>query len=260
MPFADLLPSFTLDQERLIWLGASLLLYVLGSVLAWMLSSSRPWLVLRTFVGSPLRFLYFVGVPYAALLHGTVTLPALGLIEVAETMHLRSGVVIAAGGTVAIVLWWWYLQHALRQQGGTSGPKHQPSHPTPRWDWVFTLIETGYQETHWAFYRALLALLLRDSYAGAFLALVISLVEMLADPATRYGLRAPLHAARFARTGNVAVLSTILFVVTGTSWVGATAHLVTVGAILWAPRVAWPFARGAGNSPSPRSPDDPPLS
>ena len=229
MPFTDVPTPPALDQERLLWLGASLLLYALGSVVAWTLSPSPRWPALRTFVGGPLRFLYFVGFPYAALLRGTVTLSALGLIGVAEAQHVRLGVAVTVAGVLAVGLWWAYLQRALHQVDGSYQAQELLVPTSSRWDWVFPLIEGGYREAHWAFYRALLVLLLRDPYAGAFLALALSLAETLADPATRYGLRTVAGAADFARTAGLAVLSTLLFVVTGTSWLGVAAHLITVG-------------------------------
>lgn len=231
MPFTDFPTPPALDQERLLWLGASLLLYALGSVVAWTLSPSHRWPVFRTLVGGPLRFLYFVGIPYAALLRGTVTRPALGVIRVAEATHLPSGVAMAVGGVLVLGLWWAYLQRALRQVDASSQVQDLSVPVSSRWDWVFPLIEGGYREAHWAFYRALLVLLLRDLHTGAFLALALSLAEMLADPATRYGLRTTARAAEFARTASLAVLSTLLFAVTGTSWLGIAAHLITVGGI-----------------------------
>ena len=231
MPFTDLAFPPALDQERPIWLGVSLLLYALGSAVAWLLFPTHRWPLLRTFVGGPLRFLYFVGIPYAALLRGVVTLPALGLVGIAEATHLRLGMTVTAGGVLAIGLWWAYLQRALHQVDGSHQTQDLLAPASSRWDWIFPLIEGGYRETHWAFHRALLTLLSRDPYTGAFFALGISLAEMLADPATRYGLRTGPHAAVFARTGSLAALSTLLFVVTGTSWLGLTAHLITLGAL-----------------------------
>lgn len=229
---------FTPDQERLVWLGASLLLHVLGSLLAWMLSATRVWRPLRRFAVGPLRFAYFVGLPYAALLSGAVTLQALGIVGTAQAEHPGMAAAVALAGAVLITVWQYHLHRATRPLEPAAESPRPPGPSTRRWDWVFELIDAGYQEAHWAFYRGLPILLLQSVYAGAFVGLALILVEMLSDPATRYGLATPPHAERFALAGSLAVVSTVLFVLTGTSWAGAGAHLLTLIGVCAVTRVA----------------------
>ncbi len=246
MSLSDLLSlPLTPDQERLAWLGISLLLYLLGSLVAWGLSTVRFWPLLRSTLVGPLRFAYFVGLPYAALLSGVITLKSLGLVGVAQAEHLELGVAVGLGGGTLVVFWWWHLRRAVRHLGAATGSISRSIPPARRWDWAFGLIHAGYQQAHWAFYRALLILLLGDPYAGAFVGLALVCAEMLADPATRYGLATPPYAERFALTSSLAVISTVLFVLTGTSWLGAGVHLLTLVGVFG---VAW--LRGVAGGPS----------
>ena len=171
-------PSLTWGEGWL-WLGGSLLLAVLGANAAWFFRQPRPgaagefvarlsawrffpWL-LQFF-----RLLYYIGVPFAALLwgHDAVVGRLLGL-QRFDVSPLRGGEMDAAaaanwldwasdvgwaaalgvGSWGLLALGWWSCRRGLVTAGGTGTVVGADVS-----GWVL-LREAAYHEVHWTFYR-----------------------------------------------------------------------------------------------------------
>lgn len=224
MPLNQLLDlALTPDQERLAWLAGSVLLYVSTTNIAWLVRpKSRP-AVLDLLI-SVVRFAFYVGIPYVALLGGVVTPGSLGLIAAPEREAPYRGALAAAGTVVLMALIWWYYR---RQTISWDAANLPPRWVLGRsWGWVLLLVIVLYQQIHWAFYRALPFLILEDRYIGGFLGLGVALLEAYANPRVRHDLDNPAQAEFLLGSAGFAVITTVLFVSTGTSWLGAGAHLV----------------------------------
>jgi hypothetical protein len=235
MPLSQLLPFVsTPEQERLVWLAGSVLLYVLGTNAAWAFRRVvTRWPAARLILAGLVRFVFFVGVPYTALLGGVITLKSLGLAQAPQRESLNQGVPLALGAVFLMGLIGWYYRREVTSLGEETAPSLQATRQMlgRPWGWVLLLIGVAYQQIHWAFYRALPFLILDDLYAGAFLGLALVLLEAYADPRVRHDLADPAGAEWLVLSAGFAVVTTVLFVLTGTSWLGAGIHFTT--AIGW---------------------------
>ena len=236
MPLSRLLNlAFTPEQERLVWLAASVLMYVLGTNAAWVFRRVTRWPAVRLVLAGVTRFAFYVGIPYAALVGGVITLKALGIAEAPPPESLNQGAPLAVGAVVLMGLIGWHYRREVTSLGGEAAPSLQALQQVMGrpWGWVTLLIGVGYQEVHWAFYRALPFLILDDLYTGAFLGLALVLLEAYANPRVRRGLVDPAEAEVILLSAGFATLTTVLFVLTGTSWLGAGTHFaVVIGWIL----------------------------
>ena len=140
------------------------------------------------------RFLYFVGLPYIAILLGLITLEQLGLpglssfyfidwngnlllgVQQATTLMLLSwlldsGIAILAGGTALLLLL------IVRWGGMRQGIKLRMLNQS--------LVEVIYYALHWAFYRAIFWSITDDLYLGVVLGIGAVLIEWLLVAQTR---------------------------------------------------------------------------
>jgi hypothetical protein len=197
-----------------------LLLWLLGSVLAYGFSTNAIWLVRsKGFRRSPYtrlliqvgRFLFFVGVPYLTLggwplrpFQGILSLEAMGLVGLSPRWPVTRWLGAAGTGlgvglvTLLFLVFAW--RNANRATGGTRlYPQSQP--------WWALLINALYLQVHWAFYRSALSTLqsaasgvvclrtgqvqavatpLDDGYTGIFLGLALIYLEWSLNPAWRH--------------------------------------------------------------------------
>lgn len=172
------------------WGLLALLIVSSGLPVAWgQFSQSQPKAVDRHYPFKGIaRFLYFVGIPYAAVLLGLLTLDQLGLtglssfnlidwsgnllleLQQATTLMLLSwlldsGMAIVAGG-VALLLFFAVRWGMARQGLG------RPSLPV-------SPVEITYHALHWAFYRAIFWGITGDLYLGVVLGVVAVFLEWL---------------------------------------------------------------------------------
>lgn len=225
--------GFTPEQERLIWLAGSVLLYVGIKNIVWV---TRPvlgrvvWSAAASIGIDLFRFIFYVGIPYVALLNGVVTLRSLGLVPAPAGEAFNQGMLLAAGALALMgLIGWHYRREVLSLSEGVASPFVAVGQFRGRpWGWVEMLLAVVYQQVHWAFYRALPLLILDDAYVGGFLGLALVLLEAYADPHMRRDLADPARADFLLLSAGFAVVSTVLFVVTGTSWLGAGVHLLFV--------------------------------
>jgi hypothetical protein len=227
-----------LPEERLLWLAGSILLYLVSTNLAW---AVRPftrrvrWSPTSGVVVGVARFAYHVGMPYAALLSGVVTLESLGLITLADPEVANAAVIVTAATLVLVGLigWQYRRQVAALVTATVVRPAEGGEGGTRKLGWGGVLFSVVTQETHWAFYRALAVLIVNDPYVGSFGGLGLILLEAYTAPQTRGRLRYPVQAEFLVLNAIFAVLSTVLFVLTGTSWLAAGAHLTAAFGWLW---------------------------
>ncbi|RME47562.1 MAG: hypothetical protein D6791_05585 [Chloroflexi bacterium] len=237
MPLTRLLSlALTPEQERLIWLAGSIALYVVATNLVWALQPALGrvrWSSAASIPVGIIRFVFYVGIPYAALLGGVVNLKSLGLVEVPSHASLNQGVLLSISAVFLMGLIGWYYRRAVMALGkGVVPPLLSVQQLLGQpWGWVLVLIRVIYQQVHWAFYRALPFLILGDLYIGSFLGLALALLEAYASPQIRLEATEPGGIEWLVLSAGFAVMSAVLFVVTETSWLGAGAHLTA--AVAW---------------------------
>ncbi|MFQ6101906.1 MAG: hypothetical protein ACE5OS_11835 [Anaerolineae bacterium] len=242
------MPELTVARsEGWLWLTGSLLLAILWANLAWFFRQPRsgtigefvtrlvawhfsPWLF------QLLRLLYYIGVPYAALLwgHSAVVERYLGLSSGGEvgadvaarwldwTCDAGWAVALGIGAWALLALGWWTHRRALAtasEESTVAGANCS--------GWVL-LREAAYHEVHWAFYRNAPIVMWEkhtgDAYWGIWGGLALVTLEAVLNPAWRKGLadlqEAPAHLMR----GALAVVSSVLFLLTGNLWLALALH------------------------------------
>lgn len=259
-------------SEGWLWLSSSVLLAVLWANLAWSFRQPRsgamgefitrlvawrfsPWLL------QLLRLLYYVGVPYAALLwgHDAVIKRHLGLSSGGEVgadaaakwfnwaHDVGWAVALGVGAWVLLALGWWTYRRALTTAGEESTVAEANAS-----GWVL-LREAAYHEVHWAFYRNAPIVMWEkhtgDVYWGVWAGLVLVILEAVLNPAWRKSLTDPQKAPAQLMRGALAVVSSVLFLLTGNGnlWLALALH--------WG--VSWGLVKSAtspGQSTPPTSP------
>ena len=235
----DSLPSlFNLLDYKVgsaLWVVFSIGLYALGVDIVWHYRRPRPgrlgqWV--ETVKGWPcrhwlleaVRFLYYIGIPYAALLRG-VGLPRLmGLTNLDWVKGIGLGTALGGGTFLLLALiWWWYaraiaaLPLSARERCGTSLGDDSTN------GWIL-LREAIYLETHWAFYRSAAILLLDNHYAGIFLGFLLVTLEWSINPAWRADLSLPWRSASTLMRWGLALTTAIIFLFIRNLWLLVPIH------------------------------------
>lgn len=187
-----------------------------------------------------LRFTYYLCIPFAALTRG-VTSPvlmgiwAMGWFEISWFEDIALGTVLGLG-TLILLLWGWrhYLQATaeighwqqrrpfLAQVGALLTP----------WGWGLILLEVLYLETHWAFYRGA-AIRLLGGYYGAFVSLLVILIEWWLNPEIRRNLGMTYQRGETMTTAATALSITIIYYFTSNLWLCMAVHLAIQFGLLW---------------------------
>jgi hypothetical protein len=107
--------------------------------------------------------------------------------------------------------------------------RSQPAVPLLPRGWALVR-EVVFQQAHWAFYRAALAVWL-GAYGALFISLALVAGEIALDPRTWASLRQPERAAGLIVTAAMAWLSAGVFLFTGNFWLTAAAHLLALGGL-----------------------------
>jgi hypothetical protein len=183
------------------------------------------------------RLLYYVGLPFAALVwgHDAVNARLLGLQRVELPLGSAAvGTVVAENwldwlrdlgwaAALGVGLWallavaWWRLRRALAAARLSSPPVRLD---TP---WVL-LREAVFHEAHWAFYRNAPVLALGSTYWGAWIALALVGLEALLNPAWRVRMQSPEHNLEGVMRVALAVVSSALFLETANLWLAIGLH------------------------------------
>ena len=236
-------------SEGWLWLGGSLLTAILWTNLAWFFRKPRSSILgefvvqLLSWPLSPwlfqlLRMLYYLGLPFAALLwgHDAVVERVLGLKQFALPVSDGDPVnpdlatnwlnwaqdvgwaaVLGIGIWILLALGWWAYRRALTSVGEESAVVGVNSS-----SWVL-LREAAYHETHWAFYRTA-PILAMSTYWGTWIGLALVAVEATLNPAWRKGLTDPQRAPAQLMRGALAVVSSVLFLQTKNLWLALALH------------------------------------
>jgi hypothetical protein len=236
-------------NEGWLWLSGSLLMATLWANLAWFFRNPRSGAIgkfvtqLITWRFSPwllqlLRLLYYIGVPFAALLWGHDALVGrlLGLqpfdlptldgkaisADIAANWldwahDVGWAVALGVGAWGLLILGWWAYRRALATAGegeavaGVNSP-----------GWVL-LREAAYHELHWAFYRNA-PILAVGTYWGTWIGLALVAFEATLNPAWHKGLSDPQRTPGQLLRGALVVVSSALFLLTQNLWLALALH------------------------------------
>ncbi len=178
----------------------------------------------RFWLAQIFRFAYYVGLPFLALIRGTMSPRLLGLSDLDWIGGIGAGVPLGLGAFLLLV-WGW--SHHIRSLGrrNVERPRlaevHLLSQP---WGWPLILLEIIYLEAHWAFYRSGPLAILGDYYWGVFAGLGVVFIEWATNPKLRRTLGTE-RQGEILWTGSLALVIAILFLFTRNLWLCATIHL-----------------------------------
>ncbi len=244
MNFLELLYSIEPRIAMAITLGLSVAVFTLASNLAW---ASRRWTLrsdrqgrfaiwsstsrVARVISYLARWIYYLLIPWGTLMLGWNTTRALGIWRMDWLTTAFSFAAIGIS-SMLIVIWVWrpYVRtlhpHAVDETG---------------WYWAGQIVETLYQETHWAFYRSGPVLWLGDFYWGGLFGLLLVLLEGWSNPHARSGVDEVTRADAPLWRASLLIVSTIVFILTQNSWYALVIHLLLALAIRRV--IGFPFAR-----------------
>ncbi|MGB9775300.1 MAG: hypothetical protein ACPLYD_07425 [Anaerolineae bacterium] len=234
--------------DRWLWLGGSVLVALLSTWATWLLRhQARVQKLKASPVFSPLlqllRFLYYVGGPFAALLWGRDAiverqfgldpLPLLlgSAFTFEERLQLWMDGVRGVGWAVLLGAMAWTILAVIWWAGGrrSDGRAIRLSLSLPT-----ALREAFFQETHWMFYRNGPSVLW-GNYWGAWMGLGIVALEAILNPWWWEALREPEKRPLTLIRAGMAVLSAAFYLQTAHLWLSILLHWgVTGGLASWA--------------------------
>jgi hypothetical protein len=175
------------------------------------------------------RLIYFIGVPYAALLTGSIAPIDMGLTGVSGSILGWSPAEWLRGLSTAFTLGAIVLLPiglAGRQIARTGRPLGTDDRSAG-----VVIVEALYSEIHWAFYRAAPLILLRDVYTAVIFGALLVGVEWTVE-LIRNGLSpSPEERQRWLRRGVLLALSAALFALTRNVWLAIVLHMLLE--LLW---------------------------
>jgi hypothetical protein len=176
-----------------------------------------------------LRLVYFLGVPYAALLTGSIATIDMGLTGAGGSILGWSPAAWLHGLSTALMLGVIVLLPigvASRQVARAGRPLGVDDRSAGA-----VIVEAIYAEIHWAFYRAAPLILLGDIYGAVLFGALLVGVEWLVE-LIRNGLSPlPEERQRWLRRGVLLALSAALFALTRNVWLVIGLHAVLE--LLW---------------------------
>lgn len=176
----------------LLWLCLSVLVYAVGTHVRESVAHRGPAYFLNRPVARPvLEALYYVGIPYLALLQGNLLPHLLGLINLDWVQDIGMG---GAQGLGALALTFLAFRYAI--PGGNSSSTSSSEDRTCRPGKIALLWTAITQQIHWVFYRAAMIQIIGDMYWGAFAGLLLVILEWALDPGIRRRLSDPIAGRR----------------------------------------------------------------
>lgn len=224
------IPVIGYKVELNLWIALSMVLHSLGTNLAWHYRRPRsgrfghwaerakdwayiPWLL------QAMRFLYYIGIPYMALLRG-IALPSLmGLTNLNWFEGIGWGTFFGLGAFLLLAFIWRYHLRSL-----ASWPLRGKHSLDLTLDWRKLVREAVYQEVHWAFYRCGPTLLFDDHYPGVFLGLLLNSLEWWSDPAWRSSLTRPGQAEGALMGWSIAFVMALIYLFVRNLWLVLPIH------------------------------------
>ncbi|MDE3090509.1 MAG: hypothetical protein KGJ80_14095, partial [Chloroflexota bacterium] len=206
MTFPEILYALDPPTALALLIGASIVLYALAANLRWVNRTPRPGRIGRftdwastswipRAIGELARWVYYLALPWAALMLGYTSARALGVWNLDWFASLLELAALGLGAAIAFI-WIWrpYARaehpHAIDESG---------------WNWARHMIEVIYQEAHWAFYRGGPILWLGGAYWGSFFGLALTLIEGWSNPAARASVRDITRADAPLWSGSIAI-------------------------------------------------------
>jgi len=192
--------------------------------ITWMHSLTEGW------AASVLRFVYYIGLPYIALVLGVVPGRYLGLVGAGLAQETPSGLdpgflaqirdyvslvilnwlpdvgtVVTLGAVTTLFLGITWLGYAYLRGNIISGSGISPSFQ--QGDYSMWVLHVIYQAVHWSFYRSAVWLLTGDLYLGVFGGIILVVGEWLLDAGW-------VHRVRHAHTGEIPLVDASVLVAT----------------------------------------------
>ncbi len=223
-----------------IWILASMVAYVLATLFVGpaQLARLRAAAAGRVLLQAA-RLIYYLGVPYAALLTRAVAPVDIGLAGISGPILGWTGAAWLhsfSAGVMAGVLVLIPIGIAARQLARAQQPLGVDERSIG-----LIIVDGIYLESHWAFYRTAPLILLDNAYVATLFGLGLIGVELLVS-LVRNGLgQQPEERQSWLETMLLLALSTALFILTRNVWIIIAAHL-TVELLLkaWTARLAHP--------------------
>ncbi len=221
--------------EAALWVIFSIGLYALGVDLAWHYRRPRSGRLgqraktlkqwpHRHWLLEPIKFLYYIGIPYAALLRGAILPRLMGLTHLDWVKGMGLGAALGGAAFLLLaVVWWWYVR-AVDALPRWVSARREVSSADASTNGCTRLREAIYLETHWAFYRSAAILLLESHYAGAFIGFLLVTLEWSTNPAWRRDLTLPWRSANLLLRWSLAFATAIIFLFTRNLWLLAPIH------------------------------------
>jgi hypothetical protein len=209
-----------------ILIGFSILLYSFAANIAWVSRALRPGRLgrftawartarLARGIGELARWVYYLVLPWTALMLGYATARTFGVWNVDWLERAPHFAILGVGAAIAFI---WVWQPYARTE-------HPHAIDESGWNWARHIAEVIYQQAHWAFYRTGPIVWLGDIYWGSFFGLGLVLLEAGANPFVRANLRDITRADAPLWSSSIAIASTTLFIFTQNSWYCLALHL-----------------------------------
>jgi hypothetical protein len=242
-------------SEPALWVIASILIYLLAALAGRRISViTQPRLVtlrqrwqgwlLEPFISGGVRLLYYLGIPYLAILQGSIDLRTIGLIGGDLPAALQIGVGVGLVAWVVLALAWRRL--VLPTQA-TVPPTVGTWQRAGAWPGLFDAICA---QAHWALYRSW-PILLWGPYYGVFAGLALSAAEWLAGMLLgRAWARSggPVWAWEIGLTRlGLALVTALVFMASSSLW----ACLLVHASLAWALFARWQPPQLLDASPAP---------
>ncbi len=182
------------------------------------------------------RALWFVGVPYLALIAGVANPHLFALADVDGLLALQAGWHLIALTLVAgVLVIWLHARGALHTYPAFVLPaSERRAQLTEPWGVCFIALDTIALQAHWLFYRAGAIVFLRDAYLGALGGMALVMAEWLVD--LRWWQRVRTHGLSEDLFLQMALLllTTLLAIYANDFWLMLIAHLfVWLGWLVW---------------------------
>lgn len=249
------MPSLTYSSRLLLAILGYLILYVIGTNIAWALRMSRPgrygraieWIRLwgtRLWLGEVLRLAYYLIPPYLVLYYGWASPLDLGLADLDWIRGIGLSVVLGSASLFLLVLLWWQYTRLVRDVP----PMQEVQWLAQPWGWAFILREAILLESWWALCRSPM-LLLAGSYFGVYVGLAAVYAAALLNARTRYALGVPGWREGVVLTGSLAMVTATLYAFVHNLWLCIAVHFILRLAILHLVRTGKTLGSSIGEKP-----------